>query len=160
MMFTLLLAAALAAPGAEKVSTHWDMSPAEVVAAVSGAKTEKASDTTTINEMDRLASAQLAEGDIALEAGFYFTPGSPKLRLVDIEVTAPERCGDYRTALADRYGRGEIDRAVTKVGDTNVTRLNIRWSDPASGDDLRFIGIMYPSSEDMAFCKLMRTPKA
>lgn len=160
-MFRLPIAAAamllaIPAASADPLGTRWDMSPEEVVRAVEGATTVARDPEDSMRGLDTLAVARVSDGAIAISAGFFFTPGEPKLRLINMRVTDKAQCGDYLALLKYRHGPGTETKTSVKIGEYDVPELDVVWRDK-NGDHLLFAG-MYLTGGRFGLCKLIRTP--
>lgn len=147
---------AIPAASADPLGTRWNMSPTEVEQAVSGARTVARDPEETMRGLDTLAIATVKDGSIVINAGFFFTPGQPKLRLINMRVADKAQCGDYLALLKFRYGPGAESKTTVKIGEYDVPELDIIWRDK-NGDHLLFAG-MYLTDGRFGLCKLIRTP--
>jgi hypothetical protein len=150
----LALAAALvcAAPAfAHWEYTRWGMSPAEVIAASSGAvRPAEGGYGEQVFDLDLRAQGIYRAGGMDFEVRFFFTPGENRLTAVKL-IPAASRCDDLARQLRAAHGEGE--RSNLQIGHV------MHWADPANGDSVLYADIG-PIGRMARICHVIYQPLA
>jgi hypothetical protein len=154
MRQSIIAAAALlltAAPAlADWGPSRWGMTPEQVVAAVpNAAPVVRSGDGKDVFGHHQLATAPMKDGAFDVQGNFYFSPDKRQLAFIQL-VPVVARCPDYMAAQIGRNGAGSRE-------DKNLDKLDmisIRWTDPGSRDQLRFIGVTATINGAWLYCHL------
>jgi hypothetical protein len=142
----------LAPARADWGQTRWGMSPAEVAAAVPGAKQVKRVKRDDYDGQHKLVKAPFNDGNFAFDAEFFFDPSSQRLVQVHLTLKDVKKCAAWRDTL--RSAPGADSRGFGAPRDTIVSVVLVPWKDPVSGDRKTYLDITGDYGKFFTLCRI------